>query len=97
MKNIIVKGCTAGQQKHLHDDDNDDGDGDDGERMVGVTMTTAKKSDERGPKSLNYDLEILRRECHGDGYRKKKRVVLALRDSEAFDAGVLTDLFLVLQ
>jgi len=96
LKNINVKGCKSGHQQSLHDDD---GDNEGGERMVGVT-TTMKKSDAKGPKLLNYDLEILRRECdgvagHEDG--RSRRVVLALRDSEAFDASVLTDLFLVLQ
>jgi len=89
LKNINVKGCKSGRQQALHDDD---GDGEDGGRM-----TTARRSDAKGPKLLNYDLEILRRECDGYGEGRRRRVVLALRDSEAFDAVVLTDLFLVLQ
>jgi origin recognition complex subunit 3 len=43
----------------------------------------------QGPRLLGYDLDLLH-----DYVRRKgtKKMVLALRDSEAFDTGLLTDL-----
>lgn len=44
---------------------------------------------DQGPRLLGYDLDLL-----NDFVQRKgtKRLVLALRDSEAFDPGLLTDL-----
>lgn len=44
---------------------------------------------DQGPRLLGYDLDLL-----NDYVQRKgtKRLVLALRDSEAFDPGLLTDL-----
>lgn len=45
--------------------------------------------DDKGPRMLGYDLDLL-----NDYVQRKgtKKLVLALRDSEAFDPGLLTDL-----
>ncbi|KAL5337801.1 origin recognition complex subunit 3 N-terminus-domain-containing protein [Aspergillus crustosus] len=50
-------------------------------------------TDREGPRLLGYDLDLL-----GDYVTRKniKHLVLALRDSEAFDPGILTDLFSLL-
>ncbi|KAL4883638.1 origin recognition complex subunit 3 N-terminus-domain-containing protein [Aspergillus karnatakaensis] len=50
-------------------------------------------TDREGPRLLGYDLDLL-----GDYVRRKniKHLVLAFRDSEAFDPGILTDLFSLL-
>jgi len=79
LKNINQKGT---RQQH-HDDEDDD---------LDVTVPAASKA--KGPKLLNYDLDILRQHCERLSGQK---VVLAVQDSEAFDAGVLTDLFTLLQ
>jgi origin recognition complex subunit 3 len=78
LKNINQKGT-----RQQHDDEDDDMD---------VTLPASSKT--KGPKLLNYDLDILRQHCERLGGQK---VVLAVQDSEAFDAGVLTDLFTLLQ
>ncbi|KKK17933.1 hypothetical protein AOCH_005591 [Aspergillus ochraceoroseus] len=51
-------------------------------------------NDREGPRLLGYDLDLL-----GDYVTKKdiKNLVLAFRDSEAFDPGILTDLFFLLR
>ncbi|KAJ5180417.1 hypothetical protein N7492_003627 [Penicillium capsulatum] len=46
-------------------------------------------TDRAGPRVLGYDLELLNDYVHRKG---TKKLVLALRDSEAFDPGLLTDL-----
>lgn len=43
----------------------------------------------KGPRLLGYDLDLLHDYVQRRG---KKKLVLALRDSEAFDPGLLTDL-----
>ncbi|KAL3475337.1 origin recognition complex subunit 3 N-terminus-domain-containing protein [Aspergillus californicus] len=50
-------------------------------------------TDRQGPRLLGYDLDLL-----GDYVKRKsiKHLVLAFRDSEAFDPGILTDLFSLL-
>ncbi|RDW81778.1 putative origin recognition complex subunit 3 [Aspergillus mulundensis] len=50
-------------------------------------------TDREGPRLLGYDLDLL-----GDYVSRKniKHLVLAFRDSEAFDPGILTDLFFLL-
>ncbi|KAL5043189.1 hypothetical protein BDW71DRAFT_128806 [Aspergillus fruticulosus] len=50
-------------------------------------------TDRQGPRLLGYDLDLL-----GDYVTRKniKHLVLAFRDSEAFDPGILTDLFYLL-
>ncbi|KAL4774089.1 origin recognition complex subunit 3 N-terminus-domain-containing protein [Aspergillus nidulans var. acristatus] len=50
-------------------------------------------ADRQGPRLLGYDLDLL-----GDYVTRKnvKHLVLAFRDSEAFDPGILTDLFFLL-
>ncbi|KAL4784260.1 origin recognition complex subunit 3 N-terminus-domain-containing protein [Aspergillus varians] len=50
-------------------------------------------TDREGPRLLGYDLDLL-----GDYVNRKniKHLVLAFRDSEAFDPGILTDLFSLL-
>jgi len=78
LNNINQKGT-----KQQHDDEDDE---------LDVAVPVASKT--KGPKLLNYDLDILRQYCERLG---DQRVVLAVQDSEAFDAGVLTDLFLLLQ
>ncbi|KAJ5554460.1 hypothetical protein N7513_004419 [Penicillium frequentans] len=47
-------------------------------------------TDRSGPRVLGYDLDLLHDYVQRRG---TKKLVLALRDSEAFDAGLLTDLF----
>lgn len=46
-------------------------------------------TERKGPRLLGYDLDLL-----NDYVQRKgtKKLVLALRDSEAFDPGLLTDL-----
>lgn len=44
---------------------------------------------DQGPRLLGYDLDLLNDYVQRKGTR---RLVLALRDSEAFDPGLLTDL-----
>jgi origin recognition complex subunit 3 len=48
----------------------------------------------QGPRLLAYDLDLL-----GEYVTQKgvKHLVLAFRDSEAFDPGILTDLFFLLR
>ncbi|KAJ5286861.1 hypothetical protein N7478_002547 [Penicillium angulare] len=47
-------------------------------------------TDRSGPRVLGYDLDLL---CDYTQRRGTKKLVLALRDSEAFDPALLTDLF----
>lgn len=77
----LLKNVIQKGTRQQHDDELE---GDD------APATTRRK----GPKLLNYDLEILRQHCDAQGGMK---VTLAIQDSEAFDTGVLTDLFLLLQ
>ena len=78
----LLKNINQKGTQQQHDDELD---GEDTVMTIGRT---------KGPKLLNYDLEILELHCEKLGEHK---IVLALQDSEAFDAGVLNDLFTLLQ
>jgi origin recognition complex subunit 3 len=77
----LLKNINQKGTRSVHDDDIDEDDA--------VPRVRTK-----GPKLLSYDLEILRRHVESANART---VVLAVRDSEAVDAGVLGDLFGLLQ
>lgn len=77
----LLKNVIQKGTRQQHDDELD------GDDAPSVTKT-------KGPRLLNYDLEILRQHCDAQGGMK---VTLAIQDSEAFDTTVLTDLFLLLQ
>jgi origin recognition complex subunit 3 len=72
----LLKNLIKKVTSHVEEDDEDD-------------MDRPATSSRHGPKLLNYDLG------HVQEWRKKNRVssiVVALQDSEAFDAGLLADI-----
>ena len=72
----LLKNLIKKVTSHVEEDDEDD-------------MDRPATSSRHGPKLLNYDLG------HVQEWRKKNRVssiVVALQDSEAFDAGLLADM-----
>jgi len=83
LKTLLKNINQKGTRQQRNDDEDDE---------MEVTAPTASKA--KGPKLLSYDLDILRQHCERLG---GQRVVLAVQDSEAVDAGVLTDLFTLLQ
>jgi origin recognition complex subunit 3 len=71
----LLKNLIKKVTSHIEEDDDDDMDG-------------TVRSSRHGPKLLNFDLGLVQEWC------KKNRVasiVVAIQDSEAFDAGLLAD------
>ncbi|KAK8163089.1 origin recognition complex subunit 3 N-terminus-domain-containing protein [Phyllosticta citrichinensis] len=72
LKNVIRKATAAAEE-------------DDGDEHVATTTTSTRR---RGPKLLNYDLQLL---CEWCEEQKPKHVVVTFQDSEAFDGPLLAD------